>query len=330
MTETLSIPEGFPDLLKEYTRELLRGQPQDIYSWSAKYFAERAPPSQGESKLELDLDALRSQIEQMFMNADRGNKGFLSRIEARKLIETLTDDFKLTEADVRQIMAEADENDDGLIEFGEFIPMALEVMESLYAKSELHKQQERAYAEAEDILMHGLTQEQFETTLSGVFAKADVNGDGRLNKNEFRKILKDTGIGFTRKELNSIMHEVDTNDDGVIDYNEFVPIAMSICRDVLARQLVAGNLPTKESEAAVFLQSVFASADKNESGFLPKDSLSQLLTDADLGLSHIQVQAIVSEAAADDDNMVQYQSFAINAATMFCKIFDFRLAENSS
>ena len=48
----------------------------------------------------------------------------------------LSGDFKLTDADIRQIMAEADENEDGLIEFGEFIPLALEVMEALYAKSE--------------------------------------------------------------------------------------------------------------------------------------------------------------------------------------------------
>jgi hypothetical protein len=38
---------------------------------------------------------------------------------------------------------------------------------------------------------------------------------------------------------------------------------------------------------------------------------------------------MVSESAADDDGMVQYESFAVTAATMFTKIFDFRLAENA-
>ena len=54
----------------------------------------------------------------------------------------------------------------------------------------------------------------------------------------------------------------------------------------------------------------------------------QLLSEAELGLSHVQIQAMVSESAADDDGMVRYDSFAITAATMFSKIFDFRLAEN--
>eukprot|EP00946_MAST-07B_sp_MAST-7B-sp1_P004042 g4042.t1 len=330
MTTTLALPEGFPEILREYTRELLRDQPSDIYNWSAEYFAARAParPEGAAGALKLDLDALRNQIEQLFVSADKGNKGFLSRLEARKVIESLSGDFKLSNADIRQIMAEADENDDGLIEFGEFIPLALEVMEALYAKSELHRQQELAYTEADDFLMHGMTQEQFETTLSGIFAQADVNGDGRLNKLEFRNILKEAGIGFTRKELNSIMHEVDANEDGLIDYSEFVPIAMSICRDVLARQIVAGQLPTKEAEAAAFLSSIFSSADKDGSGYLPQESLSQLLSEAELGLSHVQIQAMVSESAADDDGMVRYDSFAITAATMFSKIFDFRLAEN--
>ena len=28
--------------MKEWTKELLRAQPADIYAWSAKYFAEKA------------------------------------------------------------------------------------------------------------------------------------------------------------------------------------------------------------------------------------------------------------------------------------------------
>ena len=55
-----------------------------------------------------------------------------------------------------------------------------------------------------------------------------------------------------------------------------------------------------------------------------------LLEGADLGLSHVQLNAIVSEARADDNESVQYGDFAIMAAQMFVKIFDFRVAENEA
>ena len=121
----------------------------------------------------------------LFRDADADGNGSIDHTEFQALLEKALPG--LSPGEIAMLMAEADENDNGLIEFAEFIPLALEVMESLYAKSELNRQQEQAYAEAEDLLMHGLTQEQFETTLSGVFSKADVNGDGRLNKVEFRK-----------------------------------------------------------------------------------------------------------------------------------------------
>ncbi len=217
----------------------------------------------------------------------------------------------------------------------EFIPLALNVFESLYAKTELHRQQEAAFSMAEDMLLHGLTREELEATLHEVFAQADQNGDGTLSRVEFRTVLKEAGMGFTRKELNAIMHEVDVNGDGVISYKEFVPVAMALCRDVLAREIVAGKLPAKEAEAAEFLMALFEAADSSANGdaatgFLPQADLQQLLASADLGLSTVQLNAIVSEARADDQGMVAYQDFAVSAATMFSKIFDFRVAENDA
>jgi len=33
------IPDGFPALLKDFTREILRNQPTNIYEFGAEYFA---------------------------------------------------------------------------------------------------------------------------------------------------------------------------------------------------------------------------------------------------------------------------------------------------
>jgi len=330
ITTQLSVPGGFPDVLRDYTRELLRAQPDNIYEWSAAYFGSSVGEEVGDPTLQLDLVALKARIEDMFGAADQGNKGYLSRKEAHDLIATLSPEFKLSESDISQIMAEADENDDGEIEFGEFIPLALEVFESLYAKTEVHRQQELAYLEAEDLLLHGLSQQELEETLHGYFQEADSNGNGTLSRKEFRNVLKESGMGFTRKELNAIMHQVDINGDDVISYQEFVPVALALCRDILARELVAGKLPTQEAEAAAYIMDLFQAADVENTGYLQQDRLMPLLEGADLGLSHVQLNAIVSEARADDNESVQYGDFAIMAAQMFVKIFDFRVAENEA
>jgi len=34
--EQIKVPDGLPDLLKEYTKAVIREQPQDINAWSAQ------------------------------------------------------------------------------------------------------------------------------------------------------------------------------------------------------------------------------------------------------------------------------------------------------
>lgn len=46
---------------------------------------------------------------------------------------------------------------------------------------------------------------------------------------------------------------------------------------------------------------LFQAADVENTGYLQQDRLMPLLEGADLGLSHVQLNAIVSEARADDN-----------------------------
>lgn len=86
----------------------------------------------------------------------------------------------------------------------------------------------------------------------------------------------------------------------------------------------------QESEAAAFIMSRFEEEDVENSGFLPSERLLPILSSADLGLSRVQLNAIMSEARTDDQGFVQYADFAVLAAQMFVKIFDFRVAENNA
>ena len=329
-----AIPAGFQDLLRGFTREILREQPENIYEWAASYFAACAAerPSQATAKsseLRLDLGALQTRIEGLFNAADEEGKGSLSRSQVSRLISTLGEDFTLTHEDVRAIMAEADENQDGMIQFEEFIPLALEVFESIFAKEEFYKSQQEAYAYANDILMRGMSREELEQHLVKLFRTADANNDGTLSKLELQTVMRKAGIGFTRREINSLMHEIDENHDGVVSYEEFVPLALSICHEVLARDIMRGNLPTAEAEASKFMLDIFQQQ-AGDSGKLQKSTIFDLLKQADLGLSHVQINAIISEAQVDADGFIMIHPFSMTAASMFMQISKFRRAENKA
>lgn len=34
--EQIKVPEGLPEIMKEWTKEVIRAQPEDIYEWSAR------------------------------------------------------------------------------------------------------------------------------------------------------------------------------------------------------------------------------------------------------------------------------------------------------
>ena len=230
IVEQFTIPDGFADILKSFTREVLRDQPEDINGYAAEYFAaiaaQQAPENNGSGAgddINIDMGSLRERIENMFTTADVENKGYLTRPQFMEVMSSVQGELNMSDADLRHVMSEADENDDGMIDFNEFLPLAFSIFEAIYAKQDLHKHEEAAVNQASDLLLHGMTREELEGLLHQLFNRADTEGKGYLDRQQFAKVLKDSDLGFTRREINTLMHQVDENEDGVIEFSEFVP-----------------------------------------------------------------------------------------------------------
>jgi calcium-dependent protein kinase len=58
-----------------------------------------------------------------------------------------------------------------------------------------------------------------ENKLKEAFKYFDLDGNGKINREEIIKILK---VTKSSKELNKIMEENDINKDGELDFNEFL------------------------------------------------------------------------------------------------------------
>lgn len=53
--------------------------------------------------------------------------------------------------------------------------------------------------------MKGLPRHELEASIQQIFRAADGDGSGALDRQEFIRCLKESGMGFTRRELNLIL-----------------------------------------------------------------------------------------------------------------------------
>ena len=84
----------------------------------------------------------------------------------------------LPEKELRALMAEADVNDDGVIEYEEFMPIALDLLQALIVKrqveSDADRRQMAAFEDAHQLLRSGLSEQDLKRMLVDIFRKADV------------------------------------------------------------------------------------------------------------------------------------------------------------
>eukprot|EP00937_MAST-01D_sp_MAST-1D-sp2_P002311 g2311.t1 len=319
-----TIPDGFPEVLKGFTAEVLRAQPDDINRFAYDYFKEqmaaRNAPAAGEGEDggaagRMSPEELRAKIEQLFLDADADGNGVLDRGEFKKVFSDLKEELGLSNKDIRRIMAEADENADGVIEYGEFTQVAVDVVTSVYAKQEFEEEQaarkEDALEDARDFLLKGMPREDLEAMLKDVFQRADDDGNGWLSRQEFSKCIRESDLGFTRKEINVLLSEVDVDGDGKVTYDEFVPLCFQLLVEMVSESLV--ETPQEEAELQQFLLDLFGGGADGDGRLTHKQAI-KLLQEAELGLTRIQIHAVLSEVDEDKGRGVDATELAEKGA----------------
>jgi Ca2+-binding EF-hand superfamily protein len=301
----ITIPDGFASVLGDFTREILRDQPSDVYTYGAEYFQALAAASTQtasnhlEGGRKIDMASLEARIIDMFNAADEEGKGYLSRAQATGVVQNVASELSFSEAQVQYIMTEADENNDGMIDFNEFQPLLLELVQLLIAKQDVEEKLLQNEAIVEDRLLHGMDRTTLNQLLLSIFQSADDDQSGFLNRVQFQNALKSADLGLTRKEINGLLHAVDENEDGVISYSEFAPVAFDLCVQIYARQIAHESLPTGEKEIAEYFEQLFSSADVNGAGRLAHHQLGDLLRASDLGMSKVQMHTVLGEAVSE-------------------------------
>ena len=154
-TKRLKVPDEFPEILKSFTREILRNQPSNIYEFGANYFAEMSAQAnmlmqeQDDGANELFSAAeMEEYLSNLFHESDSDGNGYLDPQEFKEIM--IAADVGLSEEDIYEIMMVADENGDGKIEYAEFVPIAAETIQALQAREEMERKRLAHYAKQQE------------------------------------------------------------------------------------------------------------------------------------------------------------------------------------
>uniref|UniRef100_A0A7S0EGD2 EF-hand domain-containing protein n=1 Tax=Hanusia phi TaxID=3032 RepID=A0A7S0EGD2_9CRYP len=320
-----TIPADFPQILKDFTREILRNQPQNIYQFGKEYFAARIrEESPNES---INNEYLVQYLTDLFIQADTNQNGRLDKKEFKELM--FRADLGLSKDDIKLIFMEADVDDSGSLEYEEFIPLMMHVIESIkeveHAKEEENFVREQAEEIAEEYMLRGITSQELEKYLRASFMEADRDSSGQLDAKEFKTFLMNCPINLTKKEINAIYMEVDTDQNGLISLEEFIPVFHSLMFQLTTNEALRLIRQQDLQELPQILIGCCSKYDPEGTGLLHPKQIAKAIRDADLGLSRFQIFQLVGQCNREEDG-VKYVPFIEGvAAPLIAKLVDIDL-----
>ena len=145
-------------------------------------------------------------------------------------------------------------------------------------------------------LVHNFPQMKEVITANKLFNQLDTNGDGKINKNDLLKGLKNKIESKTlEKDVDRIYRNIDMDNNGFIEYEEFVRAAAS------KEKFVEDHL----------LRFAFRYFDKNNSGEISRNELEAIFKQGIADQTKIQeaLDQIINEVDENHDGIIQYSEF---------------------
>lgn len=136
-------------------------------------------------------------LREVFSKFDTNGDGRLNLEELQAGVKKVKG-IGLKEEDVEKVMRVMDSNNNGYIDYTEFIAGCLQSYNYLQ-----------------------------ETHLKSAFTYFDKDGSGTISKDELRACLQNEDFTMSDELIDSLLNEADKNGDGSIDYNEFLEMMKS-------------------------------------------------------------------------------------------------------
>jgi len=181
-------------------------------------------------------------LEKIFVEADTDGNGTLDKKEFRVLMTS--HDFGLSRKEIKILFTQADVNGDGLVDYAEFIPAAVQLISILRARKAAEQtrfeREETARCTAE-YFVRGMSAPELEYMMRSAFDVADADENGTLDPDEFKAFLNEMPLNLTKKETNALILSADADADGLISFEEFVPVFHAIMSELMTLELLQGE-----------------------------------------------------------------------------------------
>ena len=179
---------------------------------------------------ETAVTAMEEMLTKLFTKADWNSTGYLTANEFREILESLN--LGITSFQQTILMAEADENEDGKIQYGEFVPVCAELLQAFKAKAAAEKDANLKMMEIDQKvkLYVANNKNQLKIRYSSVidsFNAVDEDNSRFLPRNEMVNLLRNNP-NLEKSEVNMILHSIKHEEDGTSCYRNIEEIMQEV------------------------------------------------------------------------------------------------------
>lgn len=151
------------------------------------------------------IRTLTKALYEVFHNADKDQSGSLSYREFKDAFQNLS--YGLNENDIYTLISLADENDDGLISWEEFVPIGVEGIKTFYARNQVRQKAAETIKDINSEAMEAVYYPEIKKAweiLEKEFKKQDIHDKGTVTIYQLKKVLKRSNL-VTPKEINALV-----------------------------------------------------------------------------------------------------------------------------
>uniref|UniRef100_A0A6M2DWA1 Putative calmodulin n=1 Tax=Xenopsylla cheopis TaxID=163159 RepID=A0A6M2DWA1_XENCH len=175
------------------------------------------------------------------------------------------------------MVSEADFNEDGVIDYDEFVGLVMLLGENMSGGAvKLSPQQKQQFRSA--------------------FAVFDKDGDGKITARELGEVMRSLGQNPTEAEIIDMINDIDTDNSGFIDFDEFC---------IMMTKMLASK------DVAEDLKAAFKVFDRDGNGFIDASELRYIMTNLGERLTEDEVDMMMREADLNGDGVIDYEEFVI-------------------
>ncbi|KAL1203796.1 Disease resistance protein RML1A [Cardamine amara subsp. amara] len=237
------------------------------------------------NKLKVEL------LKEQFRSLDEDQSGFISVPELRYAMESIGE--KITDDEVKEMIREVDLDGDGRLNYDEFAKVMMAKMSD--------EERARAKKFATDVKLS----KEAEEAMRDLFMFGDLDKNGFITEAEFRYVMTRNGGKITDDEVKNAIQGADVDGDGRLNFDEFVKVMMKMA--AMVRNFTTDVTLSKEEEEE--MKGLFMSADVNQDGFITAAEFLYAVTRNGAKVTEDDVKNAIQAADLDGDGRLSYDEF---------------------